>query len=103
MDCIGDGKHILVLAPKNAEEQLLRQLNAAYKSEGDFQAVQCSAKEASYNSDQKSFKRGVAVGAFHKGRMGYFLSRIHTSRDVICEQANLDYVCKGAVEFIKQQ
>ena len=102
LDCIGDGEHVLVVAPKKADAGLTGRLSAAFRDEGPYRAVHCSARDTAYNSDQRSFDRGVAVSACHKNVFGYFVPRIHTSRDRICCQENLDYVCRGAVALLEK-
>ena len=101
MDCIGDGNHILIVAPKRADKALLDMLSDAFRDEGDFRVVHCSARNTNYNSDQKSFKNGAGAAAFHRNRLGYYLPRIHTVRDTICHQENLDYICKGAMALVR--
>lgn len=101
LDCVGDGNDMLIVAPKQSDEKLDAILRAAFQDEGDFRAVHCSAKKTSYNSDQKSFPNGVAVAACRRDRLGYHVPRIHTRRDVICEQSNLDYVTRGALNLMR--
>ncbi len=100
LDCVGDGDDIFIVAPKNADEHLLSLLQAAFQDADGKRAVHCSAQNTHYNSDQKSFPNGVAVEACRKGRFGYHIPRIHTRRDVICEESNLNYVTACAVKLM---
>ena len=100
LDCVGDGDDIFVVAPKNAEEKLLSLLRTAFQDGDGKRAVHCSASDTNYNSDQKSFSNGVAVAACRKGRFGYHIPRIHTRRDVICEESNLRYVAACALKIM---
>lgn len=99
LDCVGDGDDFLIIAPKNADEKLLEALKAAFQDKNGKRAVHCSAEKVSYNSDQKSFSNGTAAAACRKGRWGYHVPRIHTRRDVICEESNLNYVTACAVKL----
>ncbi len=99
LDCVGDGDDFLIVAPREADSRLEELLHAAFQDGDGKRAVHCSAKNTSYNSDQKSFPNGVAAAACRKGRWGYHIPRIHTRRDVICEPANLDYVTACAVKL----
>ena len=99
LDCVGDGDDLFIVAPKNADERLLSLLQTVFQDGDGKRAVHCSAKNTNYNSDQKSFANGVAVAACRKGRFGYHIPRIHTRRDVICEESNLRYVAACAVKL----
>ena len=101
LDCVGDGDDFLVVAPKKADERLLRCLRAAFLDENGKRAVHCSAQNTSYNSDQKSFPNGVAAAACRKGKLGYHVPRIHTRRDVIYEESNLQYVAACALRLMQ--
>lgn len=101
LDCVGDGDDFLIVAPKNADNQLMSLLQAAFRDTDGKRAVHCSAENTNYNSDQKSFPNGTAVAACRKGKLGYHIPRIHTRRDVICDQSNLNYVIACAVKLME--
>lgn len=102
LDCIGDGEHFLVVAAKKADERVIALLQQAFQSADGKIAVHCSAKNTFYNSDQANFpKVGCAVAACHKNWLGYFIPRIHTPRDIICDESNLAYVCANAVKLVE--
>lgn len=100
LDCVGDGEHLLVIAPKSEDAAFERALRAAFPAVGELNAVHCSGKNTRYNSDHLSFSRGAALAVCHVGKhVGYYLPRIHTRRDVICREENLDYIagCAAAL------
>ena len=101
LDCVGDGRNFLVIAPKDADDGLTGLLREAFQPEEGLQVVHCSAQNTKYNSDQKSFPNGVAVAACQGGRLGCHIPRIHTRRDVICEESNLVYVTRCAVRVAR--
>lgn len=101
LDCVGDGDDFLIVAPKRPGTGLERALKAAFADRGGKRALHCSAADTSYNSDQKSFPNGVAVAACRRGRLGYHVPRIHTGRDVICEESNLEYVTACALKLME--
>lgn len=101
-DCIGDGDHILLLQPKEAPAGLEDKLRRAFPAKGSITPVLTAAKKARYNSDQMSFPRGVGVAALHQGRFGLFLPRIHTRRDTVCEQKNLDYIVRCSEKLLQE-
>ncbi len=101
LDCVGDGDDFLIVAPKNADSRLEALLRAAFQDTGGKRAVHCSAKDTNYNSDQKSFANGAAAAACRRDRFGWHVPRIHTLRDVICEESNLAYVTACAVKLVQ--
>lgn len=104
MDCVGDGEAMLLLAGK-AVRQLpeYARLEAALEQQQGCELVKCRMEKCVYPSDQKSFKRGLALCACRKGpRVGYCCSRIHTSRDVNCSQTNVDYLARGLTAFVAE-
>ncbi|MBQ6950602.1 MAG: M28 family peptidase [Clostridia bacterium] len=104
LDCIGDGKHMLIVAPKKTPDDELTALEQLFQSRDGFIAEAATAKHASYNSDQRSFSRGYAIAALHlHPQFGLHLKRIHTKRDTICEKANLQFVIDGCLKLLKQK
>ena len=48
---------------------------------------------AIYPSDQKHFPYGVGIAAFRRKKgIGLYVDRIHTWRDTILEEENVDYL-----------
>ena len=66
---------------------------------------------AFYPSDQMNFPYGVGICALHKGKLGLYLSRIHTPKDTILEETNVNIlraaltslICCGAVTNGKEE
>ncbi len=99
LDCIGDGDDFLIVAPKDADSRLKALLQSAFQDADGKRAIHCSAPKTNYNSDQKSFPNAAAAAACRKGRLGYHIPRIHTRRDVICEESNLRYAVACALKL----
>lgn len=99
LDCVGDGEDFLVVAPKQADDALNGMLREAFSDVPGRRVVHCSAQNTHYNSDQKSFPNGVAAQACRRGKWGYHIPRIHTARDVVCQQSNLDDISRCAVRL----
>ena len=49
-----------------------------------------------YPSDQKNFPLGVGICALRKGKLGLYMSRIHTRRDTVLEETNV-YILRAAL------
>ncbi len=104
LDCIGDGAHMMLVAPKKTEEEELSALKALLPEREGFTSEVVTAKVARYNSDQRSFKGGYAIAALHNEKpFGPHLKRIHTKRDNICEEKNLRYVVDMCLNLLKQK
>ncbi len=102
LDCVGDGDDLFVVAPRNADEALIQLLKAAFQDGNGKRVHHASARNTYYNSDQKSFPNGVAVAACRQGKLGYHIPRIHTRRDVICDESNLRYLRDCALRLMEQ-
>ena len=53
-----------------------------------------------YPSDQARFRRGVGVAALKKAPLiGYYMDRIHTRRDTVLEEDNVQLLCRGVLRL----
>ena len=93
MDCVGDGDHILLMPTKKLKKDIPK-LTPIYKACGYFGPKSILVKDKGYcyyPSDQANFPYGVAVAAFHKKKwVGHYYSRIHTPRDTVLEETNIN-------------
>ncbi|MGN0498794.1 MAG: M28 family peptidase [Acutalibacteraceae bacterium] len=102
-DCVSDGNNFLFACRKHAKE------NEYYQKfeEGFSKAISDKSEQviftskAIYMSDQLMFTHGVGVASLNKGKIGLYLGRIHTSRDVVFDTDNISRLADGAVEFVK--
>lgn len=99
-DCVSDGDHIRFFPGKRLkkQEKLLRALADAY-SPVDGKTVAVVKGKASYPSDQKFFPFGVGVAALRRGFFGLCIGRIHTARDVIFEEKNIELLRDGSLSL----
>ncbi len=102
MDCVGDGENLLFFANKRTrclpEFPLLEE--AMQGAEGR-NYVMNSMEKCVYPSDQANYKHGIAVCACNKmSVIGYYCDKIHTKKDTVCEQANLDFLADGLTDFV---
>lgn len=105
LDCIGDGDEILMfptgkLRKNTAKLALLEKIQCS-----------CGSKRLSLHqkgfafcpSDQSNFPYGVGIMAFHQGKgIGLYCSRIHTNRDTILEQTNVNILRAALTTLICQ-
>ena len=104
MDCVGDGENILFFANKRT-----RKLEVFPKLEEAMQAAQGrnfkmnKMESCIYPSDQGQFKHGIAVCACNRMPVvGYYCDKLHTKKDTVCEQANLDFLADGLSDFVSK-
>lgn len=101
LDCVGDGDTVL-LVPRAAvrkDASAMSLLSDSFSPTAEMNAI--IDGRAIYPSDQASFKRGVGVAALKKGALGIYMDRIHTRRDTVCEQKNIDYIVASSINLIK--
>ena len=93
MDCVGDGDHILIFPNKKLRKDPQR-LTSLYKACGYFGKKSLLVHEKGmfvYPSDQTNFPYGVAIAACNRRKgLGYFYSRIHTPRDTVLDETNVN-------------
>ncbi len=102
MDCVGDGENILFFANKRTRElPVFPALEAAMQGAKGRKYIMKPLEKCIYPSDQKHFKLGVAVSACNvMPAVGYYCDKIHTAKDTVCEQANLDFIADGLNDFV---
>ncbi len=97
-DCVSDGDNFIITLPKTVHDnaELFEQ---AYQSE-HFN-VEVLKKGYIYPSDQAKFKKGVAIASLKKSkRFGFlYMDRIHTKKDTVYQEENIDYLVKASVKL----
>lgn len=93
LDCVGDGDEIVFFPSKKLkkDESRLCWLKRCGGYFGQKKITILDRGFAMYPSDHKQFPLGIGIGAFHRKKgVGLYLSRIHTSRDTILEETNVN-------------
>lgn len=99
-DCVSDGDHILFFPSKALRKggAELDELAAAFRPSDGKSVEMVRRGFAVYPSDQKHFPRGVGVAALHRAPVvGYYLGRIHTGRDTVMDERNIELLRRGAL------
>lgn len=97
-DCVSDGDHLLFAVRKGAKGYA-DALKEAFPSTSAL-TVEVLHRGVFYPSDQINFPCGVGVAALKKSKAGFlYLDRIHTARDTVYEQKNIDHLCNGAIRL----
>lgn len=93
MDCVGDGDEILLIPTKKLckDPKKLAKLCTIVSRNGRKTIAVCNKGFRFYPSDQTNFPYGVAIATFHRKKgVGLYYSRIHTSKDTILEETNVN-------------
>ena len=100
-DCVGDGDYLQFFPSKTVKQEpdTLALLEACFPAAGS-QAVEVVRGFSLYPSDQAVLRRGVGIAALKKAPViGYYMDRIHTRRDTVLEEENVQLLCRGAVRL----
>ena len=103
LDCVGDGDYLTLFPTKRLKKDRKR-LTSLYKACGYFGKKSILVHEQGfsfYPSDQANFPYGVGIGAFHRSRWaGLYYSRIHTNKDTVLEETNVNILRAAIVSMI---
>ena len=105
LDCVGDGDIIQLLPVKKARKDtaLLDKLSGICCKVGAKELRLWAKGFSAANSDHKNFPKGVGMMAFHyKKGIGLYCGRIHTPRDTILDQTNVNIIRAAIVTLICQ-
>lgn len=102
MDCVGDGEHMLFFANKRTRKlPEFPWLVEAMEGATGRNFLMNDMEKCVYPSDQSNYRYGIAVCACNKMKvLGYYCDKIHTKKDTVCEQANLDFLAEGLSAFV---
>lgn len=100
-DCVSDGNNMIFAVRKKAKKYVPI-LKDAFVSTGDIN-VEVLTKGIFYPSDQVNFPLGVGVAALKKSKKFniLYMNRIHTKRDVIYCEENIEFLKNGSIKLLK--
>lgn len=101
-DCVSDGDSIQFFPQRKLkrDKDALERIEAAFLPAGG-KDVQVVRGFSLYPSDNANFKKGAGVCALkHKKVVGYYMDRIHTSKDTVLDEANIALLRDGALRYI---
>lgn len=101
-DCVSDGNNILMKVKKKAKQYVPLLKEVFTKKENMH--VEILTQSIYYPSDQEVFPCAVGVAALKKTRIFniLYLNRIHTKRDTVYQEMNIDFLVAGAIELAKK-
>ena len=102
LDCVGDGDHIRMFPTKKLKQDR-RKLTSLYKACGYFGKKNVLVHEKGfgiYPSDQMVFPYGMGICALKKSKFGLYVGKIHTSRDTVLEETNVNILRAALISYI---
>jgi len=95
------GENVLIV-PRKGARGCADELRRAYESTESI-SDEVATKSVFYPSDQACFPCGVGVAALKKTKRGniLYMNRIHTNRDVIYREENIEFLVSGSVKLTK--
>jgi hypothetical protein len=101
-DCVSDGKTIL-FAVKNSAKKYIPALEKSFVSNENF-TVDIASKGVFYPSDQANFKAGVGVAAlnYSKKLRTFYMDKIHTDKDRVFNEENIEFLTTGAIRLCNE-
>ena len=99
-DCVSDGENILFALNRKAKEYT-DMIKTAYDTDSNFSVEVCH-KGVFYPSDQMNVPKGVGVAALKKSKKFgvLYMDKIHTKKDTVYVQENIDFLVKGSLNLI---
>ncbi len=102
-DCVSDGDNILFVLRKKAHAAFAENIENAFLPRGEKQIMLEKSSRCFYPSDQQHFPCGVGVAALKKAPvLGYYMDRIHTPRDTVFDESNIELLRDGAVRLAER-
>lgn len=100
-DCVSDGDYLMLILNKKAFPEHSENLKAAFENVTEKNVLIESEKGIYYPSDQKNFKKNIGVASFKKSKFGLYMDRIHTPRDTVMDERNIEVLTEGIIKFLK--
>lgn len=99
-DCVSDGDNILLAVSKAAQKDCTDKIKTAFTATDNKNVMVEKREKVFYPSDQINFKNNVAVASLkHKKFIGYYMDRIHTPKDTVFDEKNIEILSQGAVKL----
>lgn len=102
-DCVSDGDYLFFVQSKAARPETEPLLKAAFQDEAGKKMRITTSATTLFPSDHWSFKKHIGVVALRRlPVIGYYIPRLHTSRDTIFDRKNIKILADGFADFISQ-
>lgn len=102
MDCCGLGEHIILIGKNYARaKSVYALLEQSFVPENGLTPHCYGITGSVCNSDQHSFICGAVICACRKKPVvGFYTPYIHTTKDTLADDKNIDYIASSLVKFV---
>ena len=101
-DCVSDGDYFLLGISKNASKKYHSVLSHTFTDTNTKHVLLEDLKKLYYPSDQAGFPMAIAVAALnYKKPFAYYMDRIHTKRDTVFQEENIQYLKERTIQLIE--
>ncbi len=104
-DCVSDGEYIFAKLPRKEKKSDfgVRFKEIMEKHIEKYGMKPVVGTSGFYPSDQANFKRGVGIASLKKSKiLGLYMDKIHTSRDTVFEDRNIECLTSAMLEFVEE-
>jgi len=105
-DCVGDGDEILLIPSKKLRKKypgLIETWKTLCFPDGEKSITVHDRGVCFFPSDQGNFPLGVGIAAFQRKKgIGLYCSRIHTPKDIICEENNVILIRNYLIRILEK-
>ncbi len=104
-DCVGDGNTIFTVFKRQTQKDpmaaaFIDSLTACTQKRGKSMLCKKSTS-AIYPSDQMRFPNSIGIAALRRNPLlGYYMGRIHTPWDTVCDDGNLELITEAAIHLL---
>ena len=103
IDCVGDGDHIFFVSNKKARKYFRDAFDSSFKCVEGKNLYFEKNSTAFYPSDQMGFPVNMVVATLKKKPVvGFYLDKIHTKKDIYCDETNIEIISSGFAEFVSK-
>lgn len=102
LDCVGEGDEIYLFPSGKLKKDPNRtaQLSRLVGQYGKKTITLHTKGFSVYPSDQAHFPNGVGICALNRGKLGLYLSKIHTPRDTVLDETNVNLLRAAIITLI---
>ncbi len=104
-DCVSDGEYIFAKIPKKDKKSEfgVKFKEVMEKNIEKYGMNPVVGTSGFYPSDQTNFRHGVGIASLKKSKiLGLYMNRIHTSKDTVFEERNIECLTSAMLEFIEE-
>lgn len=102
LDCVSDGDHLMMF-PTGKLKKNKEKLSSLYRACGYFGKKSLVVREKGfrvYPSDQTNFPYAVGICALRPSKFGLYLGRIHTPKDTVMDETNINILRAALISYV---